>query len=105
MRTEQTEAEPKHAHDVHAGAPSVEMCRRRDRHRQAVLEAETRRVENELGWSGPLERGELERRCGGRRWREGGFDAAVRHGVDTGRIKALPLGYLALVRRWLPRQK
>jgi hypothetical protein len=71
--------------------------RRRERHRQAVLDAEARRLRCVLVWCGPLPRDVLAERCATRRWREGSLDEALRHGVSCGALRLLPLGYVAAV--------
>jgi hypothetical protein len=66
-----------------------------DRHRDAVVCAEMRRLERRLFAIGPMPRERLAAACDAARWREGSFEAAVREGVRQGKLRELPLGWLA----------
>jgi hypothetical protein len=78
-------------------APPGESLQRRlaaDRHYHAVLSAEARRIARELSAYGPQTPAMLARRCRARRWRQGTLEAAVLVGVQEGRLRRLPLGFL-----------
>lgn len=69
-----------------------------DRHHQAVVSAEARRLAREVRAYGPLERSALSRRCHAERWREGAFEEAVRVGLRRGELRQLPFGFIAATR-------
>jgi hypothetical protein len=66
-----------------------------ERHYRSILDVEAVRLARELRSLGPMSRERLAYWSGAGRWRQGSFDAAVRHGIATGKIRALPYGYLA----------
>ena len=66
-----------------------------DRHRDRVVAAETHRLERELRTIAPMPRDKLAEICHTDRWTEGSLDQAVRAGVRTGKLRVLPLGWVA----------
>lgn len=66
-----------------------------DRHRDRVVAAETRRLQRELRAIGPMPREKLAELCHADRWSEGSLDEAVRAGVRAGKLRELPLGWVA----------
>ena len=75
-----------------------QLTRRLDRHDEAVLAAEVRRLVTELHTSGPLATTTLVRRCHTNHWREGTLDAAIREGTRQRRLPQLPFGYVDVPR-------
>jgi hypothetical protein len=67
----------------------------RDRHHAAVVAAELRRIERQLRAVGPMPRRALAELCGEASWRDGNVTEAVREGIRQGRLKELPLGWVA----------
>ena len=74
-------------------APEIEASNRP--HRDAMIEADVRRLVRELRSLGPLSSRTLARRCHAERWDEGAFTEAVRAGLADGKLRALPFGFLA----------
>jgi len=70
---------------------------RRD-HNAAVMDAEVRRLADELAKFGTLTRDDLARGVDAHLWREGTFDDALRQGVKTGRLVLLPGDLVELAR-------
>lgn len=64
-------------------------------HQERVVGAEIRRLQRELRAIGPMPREKLAELCHADRWREGSLDQAVRAGVKAGRLRELPLGWVA----------
>lgn len=64
-------------------------------HNRQVLDLEAARIARELRAIGPMTRQTLAERCCARHWRQGTFEAAVRHGIAAGRLRELPFGFLA----------
>jgi hypothetical protein len=69
-----------------------------DRHYEAVLGAEIRRLVRELRVTGPLTRKILAERCRTANWHDGSFQAAVQAGIRRGVLRQLPFDYVALNR-------
>lgn len=64
-------------------------------HHWQVLDVEASRIARELRAIGPMTRQALAERCCAHHWRQGTFEAAVRHGIAAGRLQELPFGFLA----------
>ena len=64
------------------------------RHRSRIVAVEARRLERELRAVGPMPRERLKRSCGTGRWRNGTFEEAIVAGVQSGRLRELPLGWI-----------
>jgi hypothetical protein len=71
----------------------------RARHHDAVLAAEVRRLARALRTVGPMPRPALARATGCDHWREGNFEAALEAGLRSGRLRELPLGFVAAAPR------
>ena len=67
-------------------------------HSAAVLEAELRLLIDQLDRYGVLTRSELVRRADASVWHEGGFESALRLGVQRGEIVVLPEDFVARAR-------
>ncbi|HUB36453.1 MAG TPA: hypothetical protein VL972_06480 [Solirubrobacteraceae bacterium] len=85
---------------LHAQAP-VAQAPVVDRHYEAVLCAEVRRLARELRTSGPLSEATLAHRCHAGRWGQGDFQAAVRAGIRAGALRQRPFDFID-VSRHLP---
>ena len=74
---------------------SRERRRERDERlqRDAVIQAEVRRLAHALRPYGVLHRNALERAADAVRWHHGGFDSALDAGVRSGLLKRLPAGF------------
>lgn len=70
----------------------------RERHDEAVIQAEVRRLAQALRPFGVLSRDALERAAGAEHWHEGGFDGALSEAVKTGAIERRPLGFYSAPR-------
>lgn len=66
----------------------------RPSHNWQVLDVEASRIARELRAIGPMTRQALAERCCAHHWRQGNFEAAVRHGIAVGRLQELPFGFL-----------
>jgi len=88
-------ASSKVSSDAHAPR---RMARPLDRHDQALLAAEVRRLVHELRTSGPLSKRRLGQRCHAGDWRDGTLDAAIREGIRQGRLRQLPFGWVDVPR-------
>ncbi|HTW13224.1 MAG TPA: hypothetical protein VME01_10800 [Solirubrobacteraceae bacterium] len=78
-----------------SGYPRAEVCAEvRERHERHVA-AEARRLEGELLKWGPMPREELAARAGASHWRDGTFVEALQAGERQGRLRLLPLGWVA----------
>jgi hypothetical protein len=86
-----------HAGDV-VWEPRSASRRTRRGHDEAVVRAEARRLVRALQPFGTLHRDALERECHADRWQEGGFVRAVAAAIDTGLVRAQPLGFYSVVR-------
>jgi hypothetical protein len=73
-------------------------ARHTDRHYEALLEAEARRLARELYLYGPLSKRTLAQRCHARHWRDGTFRDAVRAGIRNKTLRELPLDFLDVPR-------
>jgi hypothetical protein len=65
---------------------------------RCILEAEVRRLVNELSMGGPLSRAVLAERCHGGRWGGATFNEAVRAGVCEGSLRKLPFDFIDVPR-------
>lgn len=70
----------------------------RPTHNWQVLDVEASRIARELRAIGPMTRQALAERCCAHHWRQGNFEAAVRHGIAVGRLQELPFDFLAAAR-------
>ena len=68
----------------------------RQRHDEAVVQAEIRRLSRALRPYGVLRRDELEHEVGARSWHAGGFGEALDRAVRSGLVKRLPFGFYRL---------
>lgn len=84
-----------HQPATHQPATHQPATRQPPTHYAQVLDAEASRLARELRTIGPMTRQALAERCRVRGWRQGSFEAAVRRGVATGRLRQLPYGFLA----------
>lgn len=81
------------------GSQTADVARQRrsagPTHNWQVLDVEASRIARELRAIGPMTRQALAERCCAHHWRQGTFEAAVRHGIAAGRLQELPFGFLA----------
>lgn len=64
-----------------------------NRHDQAVIQAEARRLARALRPYRVLPRETLERVAGAKKWHDGGFDRALSEAIRAGEIEELPAGF------------
>jgi hypothetical protein len=74
--------------------------RKKNRHDEAVIQAEVRRLARALGPYGVLRRDALASAAGATQWREGAFALALQTAVSTGTIEPLPEDFYRLRDRW-----
>ncbi|MGO9819197.1 MAG: hypothetical protein ACLPTJ_00930 [Solirubrobacteraceae bacterium] len=67
-----------------------------DRHRDAVVSAEVKRLVHALDPYRVLHRSALEREAKAQRWHEAGFEQALQAAVRQGQIEPLPFGFYRL---------
>lgn len=72
-----------------------------DRHEEAILNAEVKRLVRALGPYGALRRDVLAREVGADSWHEPVFEQALRAAVSAGKIHKLPQGFYGL-NGWSP---
>jgi hypothetical protein len=73
---------------------------KQNRHDEAVVQAEVRRLARALGPYGVLRRHALASAAGATQWREGAFERALQTAVNSGAIEPLPEDFYRLRDRW-----